>query len=54
MLNERILGVSMEIHAFERGLILLQAAGIETEDVEYRLPITDDHRLRETFAARPD
>ncbi len=46
VLSERIPAVSMEIHALERGLIMLSAAGIPCPKVEYRLPITANHRLR--------
>lgn len=46
VLNERVPAVSMDIHALERGLIMLQAAGIPTPNVEYRLPIKQSHRLR--------
>lgn len=46
VLNERIPAVSMDIHALNRGLILLKAAGISCPNVEYRLPITANHRLR--------
>lgn len=46
VLNERIPMVSMEIHALERGLKLLAAAGIPTRDIAYRLPIGPAHRHR--------
>lgn len=39
VLNEKIPMISMETHALERGLTLLEAVGIPTEKVEYRLPI---------------
>lgn len=45
VLNERIPAVSMEIHALDRGMMMLKAAGIPCHDIEYRLPITPDHRL---------
>ncbi len=45
VLNERIPAVSMEIHALERGLRLLQAAGVQTGGaIEYQLPISAGHR----------
>jgi 3-deoxy-D-manno-octulosonic-acid transferase/heptosyltransferase-1 len=44
VLNEKIPIVSMEIHALERGLKLLEAVGIFTKKVEYRLPVTPDAR----------
>jgi 3-deoxy-D-manno-octulosonic-acid transferase/heptosyltransferase-1 len=43
VLNERIPAVSMEIHALDRGLLLLRKLGIKCETVEYRLPITRAH-----------
>ena len=44
-LNERIPPVDMEMHALDRGLMLLGAIGIETRDVVYDIPDTiDDHR----------
>ncbi|MFZ1984025.1 MAG: glycosyltransferase family 9 protein, partial [Desulfatitalea sp.] len=46
VLNERIPAVSMEIHALERGLIMLKAAGVPCPTIEYRLPIAADHRLK--------
>jgi 3-deoxy-D-manno-octulosonic-acid transferase/heptosyltransferase-1 len=45
VLNERIPAVSMEIHALDRGMMMLKAAGISCHDIEYRLPITPDHHL---------
>jgi heptosyltransferase I len=38
-LNERISAISMEIHALDRGLSLLQALGISNSQVLYDLPI---------------
>ncbi|HAV60797.1 MAG TPA: lipopolysaccharide heptosyltransferase I [Verrucomicrobiales bacterium] len=38
-LNEKVPAVSMEIHALERGLRLLNALGVPTGPVEYRLPV---------------
>ncbi len=47
-LNERIPAVSMEIHAQDRGLRLLQALGISDSQVLYDLPIgEDDERAAE-------
>ena len=40
-LNERIPAVDMEIHALDRGLILLREIGIPCADVVYDLPITE-------------
>jgi 3-deoxy-D-manno-octulosonic-acid transferase/heptosyltransferase-1 len=44
VLNEKIPMISMETHALERGLTLLEAVGIPTEEVEYRLPIGPETR----------
>jgi 3-deoxy-D-manno-octulosonic-acid transferase/heptosyltransferase-1 len=41
-LNERIPAVSMEIHALDRGLMLLHALGIPSVQVLYDLPIGDE------------
>lgn len=38
-LSERIPAISMEVHALERNLIMLEAVGIHTRRVEYRLPV---------------
>jgi heptosyltransferase I len=46
VLTERIPPVSMEIHALDRGIMMLKAAGIPCHDIEYRLPMTPDHRFR--------
>jgi lipopolysaccharide heptosyltransferase I len=46
VLNERIPAVSMEIHALDRGLLLLRAVGIQCHNIEYRLPITAEHQRR--------
>ena len=43
VLNERVPAVSMEIHALDRTLLMLQAMGITTKQVEYKLPITVFH-----------
>ncbi|MDY0376658.1 MAG: lipopolysaccharide heptosyltransferase I [Desulfobacterium sp.] len=42
--NRRIPPISMEIHALKRGLMMIEALGIPTKRVEYRLPFSsDDH-----------
>jgi 3-deoxy-D-manno-octulosonic-acid transferase/heptosyltransferase-1 len=47
-LNERIPAVSMEIHALDRGLRLLQALGIPDSQVLYDLPVgEEDERAAE-------
>jgi len=43
-LNERIPAVGMEIHALSRGMMLLHAVGIPTNEVEYKLPVSDHDR----------
>ncbi len=44
-LNERIPAVDMEIHALSRGMMLLNAMGISSNNVEYNLPIfKHDHK----------
>ena len=48
VLNEKIPMVSMEIHALQRELMLLEAVGIPTDDVVYRLPINPAARQRAT------
>lgn len=45
-LNERVEAVSMETHALDRGLMLLEAIGIERGPVVYDLPITVEARSR--------
>ena len=45
-LNERIPAVSMEHHALARGLMLLNALGIPTPEVEYKLPVSANDRLK--------
>lgn len=43
--NRRIPPVSMEIHALKRGLMMIEAFGITTKRVEYKLPVSsDDHK----------
>jgi 3-deoxy-D-manno-octulosonic-acid transferase/heptosyltransferase-1 len=47
-LNERVAPVSMEKHALLRGMLLLEALGIESDEIEYHFPISDqDHRKAE-------
>ena len=58
-LNERVPAISMEIHALDRGLRLLQALGIPDMQVLYNLPIgkEDEEVAQELLAAggvRPD
>ncbi|MEE4112766.1 MAG: glycosyltransferase family 9 protein [Desulfobacteraceae bacterium] len=43
VLNERIPAVSMETHALDRNLMMLEAVGIRPSSIEYNLPITPDH-----------
>ena len=45
-LNERIQAVDMEIHALSRGMMLLDAVGIPTNEVEYKLPVSDHDRKK--------
>jgi heptosyltransferase-1 len=45
-LNERIPAVDMEIHALSRGMMLLHAVGIPTNEVEYKLPVSDYDRKK--------
>jgi 3-deoxy-D-manno-octulosonic-acid transferase/heptosyltransferase-1 len=40
-LNERIPAVDMEIHALSRGMMLVDALGISSDEVEYKLPVSD-------------
>lgn len=40
-LNERIPAVDMEIHALDRGFLLLKALGVACSEVAYDFPITD-------------
>jgi len=51
-LTERVPAMDMDIHALVRGLMLLNAVGIPTDDVAYRLPVTDAHR-RSAMALLP-
>ena len=45
-LNEWIPAVSMEIHALERGLMLIEKIGIPHDAVEYKIPVTIRDRQR--------
>jgi heptosyltransferase I len=45
-LNERIPAVSMEVHALDRGLILLNALGIPTPEVVYHFPILSENEAQ--------
>jgi len=45
-LNERVPAVDMEIHALTRGMMLLNAVGIPTNEVEYKLPVSDHDRKK--------
>ena len=43
-LNERIPAVDMEIHALSRGMMFIEALGIPSNTVEYKLPVSShDH-----------
>ena len=54
-LNERIPAVDMEHHALSRGLMLLNALGIATPEVEYKLPLFDnDHQKVDDLLRRYD
>jgi 3-deoxy-D-manno-octulosonic-acid transferase/heptosyltransferase-1 len=44
--NERVPPVDMEIHALTRGLMLLNAIGIQSDTVAYDLPVSDGDRQR--------
>ncbi len=43
-LNERVPAVDMDIHALQRGLMLLEAIGVPSKDVVYDLPIQAQNR----------
>ena len=45
-LNERIPAVDMEIHALSRGMMLIDGVGIPTNEVEYKLPVSDHDRKK--------
>ncbi|MCU0597608.1 MAG: lipopolysaccharide heptosyltransferase I [Desulfobacterota bacterium] len=58
-LNERIPAISMEVHALDRGLRLLQSLGIPSPEILYDLPIgkRDEDEAKDLVAAggvRPD
>jgi len=42
-LNERVPAVDMNIHAVDRGLLLLAAIGIKTDEVVFDLPLGPEH-----------
>jgi len=44
VLNERIPPVSMELHALNRGLKMLEAVGVKCDKIRYELPIGAFHR----------
>jgi len=43
-LNERVPAVSMEHHALLRGMMLLEALGIPSDEIVFDLPVHDQHR----------
>ena len=43
-LNERVPPVDMEVHALTRGMMLLEAIGISSSEVEYNIYISDQER----------
>ncbi len=45
-LNEKIPAVSMEIHALERNLMLLEAIGIPSPEIAYHIPIDEKSRQK--------
>ena len=45
-LNERVPPVDMEVHALTRGMMLLEAIGISSNDVEYNIYISDQDRKK--------
>jgi lipopolysaccharide heptosyltransferase I len=49
-LNERIPAVDMEIHALDRGLLLLKEIGLDCDGVEYSFPISKE--MRQDMMAR--
>jgi len=52
-LNERLPAVSMEHHALSRGLMMLNAIGIATPQVEYKLAVSDhDHQKVDNLLRR--
>jgi heptosyltransferase I len=42
-LNERIPAVSMEVHALDRGLLLLKALGVPADEVVYDFPVLEEN-----------
>jgi lipopolysaccharide heptosyltransferase I len=45
-LNERIPAISMEVHALERGLMLLDALGVPTGSVVYDFPVMEENEAQ--------
>ena len=45
-LNERVPAVDMEHHALLRGMMLLNALGIHSREIEYKLPISSNDRVK--------
>jgi heptosyltransferase I len=45
-LNERVPAISMEVHALDRGLMLLNALGIPADKVVYDFPILEDNEAQ--------
>ena len=45
-LNERVPAVDMEHHALLRGLMLLNASGIASDSIDYKLPVSDNDRAK--------
>ncbi len=45
-LNERLPAVDMEIHALDRGMILLKNIGVPCNEIVFNFPITDIHRQK--------
>jgi heptosyltransferase I len=52
-LNQRVPAISMEVHALDRGLQLLEAVGVPVGEVVYDLPVrpADKQRVAELLAA---
>jgi 3-deoxy-D-manno-octulosonic-acid transferase/heptosyltransferase-1 len=48
LLNERIPPVDMEVHALTRGMLLLNAIGVEAKRIVYDIPVTGQERDRVT------
>jgi len=51
-LNERVPPVDMEVHALTRGMMLLKAIGISSNDIEYNIYISDQDRKKATDLLR--